>query len=609
MRALLTLGATVALIGTGLPAASAQQGNDVVVPNGYQVREFATGLGAAIAASVAPNGDVYVLSSGFPGFAAGAQPGPVEIWKISPAGQSTRIYNAATQPGLVSVALGIAAKDDDTIFVNDGEGIKRVRRDGSVQMLAKLPTEGDHINDHIVFGPDGKLYWGEGSATNSGVVGPDNQEVTGWLSRHPDFHDIPCADVTLTGANFTSKNSLSGDASATVTTGPYLPFGTAATAGQVIKGATPCTSAILRMNQDGTGLEAVAWGFRNPFGLAFSPPDSVLKGALVVSNNGADVRGSRPIENDGDDLFVIQQGGWYGWPDYLDEQPVTEPRFKPADAPAPPMTLAAPVEGQALSAITHFPKGVSADGMAFSTSDDFGWRNDVFIALWGPLGFGAQPASPAGFNVYRVHFGQGPNGVLSGAEKEIFVRNKIAGSASQSKLNGLEHPSDVKFSPDGKTMYVLDFGLPPAIGGRMWAVTRTPGVANPAGGVGTAPAPAATPAPAAAPTPTPAPAAAAPAPAPVPAPAAPAAASAAVNVQGFAFQPMDLTVAAGTTVTWTNNDSVAHTVTWDDMSVDSGLFGQGETFTHTFDAPGTFGYYCIPHGSPGTGMHGSVTVT
>ncbi len=54
VRALLALGATIALVGTGLPAASAQQGNDVVVPNGYQVREFASGLGAAIAASVAP---------------------------------------------------------------------------------------------------------------------------------------------------------------------------------------------------------------------------------------------------------------------------------------------------------------------------------------------------------------------------------------------------------------------------------------------------------------------------------------------------------------------------------------------------------------------------
>jgi plastocyanin len=80
-------------------------------------------------------------------------------------------------------------------------------------------------------------------------------------------------------------------------------------------------------------------------------------------------------------------------------------------------------------------------------------------------------------------------------------------------------------------------------------------------------------------------------------------------VQNFSFIPQDLTVAAGTTVKWTNMDTVAHTVTWDDKSVDSGLFEQGQTFEYTFTTPGTYGYFCIPHGSPGAGMHGSVTVT
>jgi plastocyanin len=82
-----------------------------------------------------------------------------------------------------------------------------------------------------------------------------------------------------------------------------------------------------------------------------------------------------------------------------------------------------------------------------------------------------------------------------------------------------------------------------------------------------------------------------------------------VTIAGFAYQPQDLTVAVGTTVTWTNTDTVAHTVTWDDKSVDSGLFEQGQTFSYTFTTPGTFGYYCIPHGAPGSGMHGSVAVT
>jgi hypothetical protein len=125
------------------------------------------------------------------------------------------------------------------------------------------------------------------------VVGEDNEVATGWLKANPTYHDIPCQDVELSGVNWNSKNPLTDDPDDTIDTGPFLPFGTTGTAGQVIKGQVPCTSSLLRSNLDGTGLELVAWGFRNPFGLAVSPKDSLLKGAMVVSNNGSDVRGSR----------------------------------------------------------------------------------------------------------------------------------------------------------------------------------------------------------------------------------------------------------------------------------------------------------------------------
>src|SRR5205823_1675210 len=138
-----------------------------------------------------------------------------------------------------------------------------------------------------------------------------------------------------------------------------------------VKGQVPCTSSVLRANTDGTGLELVAWGFRNPFGIGFAPDDSALKGSLMVSNNGADVRGSRPIESDGDDLFAVANGAWYGWPDILDEQPTTEPRFAPRtdqSGQGVAMTLASPSRSDSLTALSHFQKGVSADGFAFSTS-------------------------------------------------------------------------------------------------------------------------------------------------------------------------------------------------------------------------------------------------
>jgi len=81
------------------------------------------------------------------------------------------------------------------------------------------------------------------------------------------------------------------------------------------------------------------------------------------------------------------------------------------------------------------------------------------------------------------------------------------------------------------------------------------------------------------------------------APAAPAAAApaAAVTIADFSFSPVSLTVSAGTTVTWTNNDSTAHTVTLDDGSAASGDIAGGATFQHTFTTAGTFTYHCRIH--------------
>jgi plastocyanin/glucose/arabinose dehydrogenase len=596
--------AMLAILLVGRPSASAQTtANDILVPSGYQVREFATGFTGPTAMDRGPTGDLYVLDSGASfGFDPNGSQPAVKIWRVSVANGSTRVvYDNSTMPGLKVNALGIAVKDDDNIFVNDSTGLNRVRRDGSVQHLLDLPVQGDHNADHIAIGKDGLLYWGQGSATNSGVVGEDN----GWVKTSPTYHDIPCKDVTLSGQNFSSGNHVTGNETANVVTGAYLPFGTPSAPGQVIKGALPCTSAILRASTDGTNLQLVAWGFRNPYGLAFAPDDSVLKGALVVSNNGADVRGSRPIESDGDDLFVIQPGGWYGWPDVLDEQPTTEPRFSPTTATTRgvPQLLTSPNRGDALSAVTHFQKGVSADGFAFSTSDDFGWKNDAFVAEWGSLGFGVQPSQGLpGFDIVHVHFSTLADGTLAGTSNGIFIGNRIQGAASINGLNGLEHPIDVRFSEDGKTMFVLDYGAAGKIGaGRIWAVTRTSGAPG-------SEAPAATPAPTRVPTPATGPT---PPPVPTPSPAATPAPNVGTSVvaQNFAFNPQDLTIPANTTVTWTNPDTVEHTVTFDDRSVDSGLFGPGQTFQYTFTAPGTYSYFCIPHGSPGSGMHGTINVT
>lgn len=75
-----------------------------------------------------------------------------------------------------------------------------------------------------------------------------------------------------------------------------------------------------------------------------------------------------------------------------------------------------------------------------------------------------------------------------------------------------------------------------------------------------------------------------------------------INIQNFAFSPGTLTVKKGTTVTWTNNDSVSHQIK--SVTVNSSLLSQGQTFSFIFNDVGTFDYTCAPHPS----MKGKIIV-
>jgi plastocyanin len=78
--------------------------------------------------------------------------------------------------------------------------------------------------------------------------------------------------------------------------------------------------------------------------------------------------------------------------------------------------------------------------------------------------------------------------------------------------------------------------------------------------------------------------------------AAPTASTAsAVTIRNFAFGPAPLTVSTGTRLTWTNQDSSAHTATAVDGSFDSGNLAQGQSFSRTFATAGTFAYRCTIH--------------
>jgi plastocyanin len=78
-------------------------------------------------------------------------------------------------------------------------------------------------------------------------------------------------------------------------------------------------------------------------------------------------------------------------------------------------------------------------------------------------------------------------------------------------------------------------------------------------------------------------------------PAAAATQDQAVTIKDFAFSPQVLTIPVGTTVTWTNEDTTQHTVVAKDKAFASDILAQGDTFSFTFDTPGTFDYICSLH--------------
>ena len=77
-----------------------------------------------------------------------------------------------------------------------------------------------------------------------------------------------------------------------------------------------------------------------------------------------------------------------------------------------------------------------------------------------------------------------------------------------------------------------------------------------------------------------------------------------VAIEDFLYSPADLTINAGTTITWTNNDGAVHDATERDRSWNTALLSQGEAGEITFDEPGTFEYFCSIH----PWMEGSITV-
>jgi glucose/arabinose dehydrogenase len=401
------------------------------VPDGYRIEPVVTNLSVPTT-GIFDGNDLLVAESGW------ANTAPPRVLRIKPDWTAEVIAS----DGLEGPVTGLLVNNGQ-VYVSHKGKVSVVESGGTLRdIVTGLPSLGDHQNNNIVLGPDGKIYMGQGTTTNSAVVGLDNY-VFGWLPDHPDAHEVPCKDITLVGENFETENPLT-EADDKVTTGAYKPFGTPSAPGEVIKGDIKCGGSIVRFNPDGTGFELVAWGLRNPFGLEFDKD-----GQLWATFHGADVRGSRNIYDDPDYLVRVQQDAWYGWPEYFAGEPVTADRFNAPGEPKPQFLWKdhPPLTQPEAMFETH----EAVNGLDFSPGGAFGFEGQAFIAMFGtytPVTTGIN-IQPSGFRVVRVD--------LNAKEVHDFASNVLPGPSYINQQHGFDRPSDVAFAPD-TSLYVVDWG-------------------------------------------------------------------------------------------------------------------------------------------------------
>jgi glucose/arabinose dehydrogenase len=417
--------------------------DDITVPDGYRAVRVVNGLNFPSAFTWDTAGNLYVLESH-------TVPAPMlkpKIVRVRKDGRIDRVRLDGPNGLDGETAIGMTFHDGWLYFSHEQKNgafaISRVRTDGGVvnPVLRDIPTEGDHDVNHLLFDADGTLYFGVGSATNSGVVAADDPVNQKWLPKHPDAHDLPCRNLQLTGKTFTDAKG---------TTGAYQPLGTPGS--RSVSAAPICTSAIYRLRAGSTTPELVAWGFRNPVAFARD-----TDGTMYVAQQGADVRSTRPISGDADSILRVREGTWYGWPDYntalqpMPADPVIDHAASNLPAPDRSLLVATTKPHAAICALAM------ADGqLLLAEMGDFKPMTEK------------DDLSRAGFQVERVDTRTGTIAP--------WLRNRGTGDAQPASTldlrNGFERPVDVRVGPDGN-LYILDFGAFIVSGGPPKAFPKT----------------------------------------------------------------------------------------------------------------------------------------
>jgi glucose/arabinose dehydrogenase len=373
------------------------------------------------------DGNAYVAETGI-GFAKTPRGG--RIWKVTQEGEKSLLAEGF---GLIT---GLVFHDG-SLWVSQGSNpgrIDRLELDGAVtNVLDNLPGGGNYHTGMVAFGPDGKMYWGQGAMTNMGIVGLDAL-IMGWLKKLPHSVDIPGYDIVLNGFSVETRDPFNvEDPDATLESSPFSQIGETKPAGTRIPAQVPATSAIHRANSDGSDVELVCWGIRNAFGLGFLPD-----GRLLAVDQGADDRGSRPIGNVPDFLFEVKQGAWYGWPDFMGDTPVTDLRFMPETGPQPTFILANHDELPApKKALVEFTSHTAATKFAVDPQSN---GEVLAIGLFGDeTPMTAAPGHPkVGRALVLVRTSDWTQHVLETQE--------------------LKRPIDLQYNPVDGSLWVLDFG-------------------------------------------------------------------------------------------------------------------------------------------------------
>ncbi len=380
-------------------------------------------------ATADPDGMIYVAESGLP-FGGAAAGGAVS--RVHPDGAVTALVR-----GLRAPVNGVTWHAG-SLFISEGGNPGRISRlslsSGELETVVDgLPSFGNYHTNMAVIGPDGKLCFSQGAMTNSGVLGVDSGDMP-WLRTVPHPCDIPGYDVTLTGFNAETIDPRPENGSRALT-GSFSPFGVPVSPGQKLPGRVPCTSSLMRCEIDGSGLELVAWGLRNAYGIGFLPD-----GRMLATDQGADHRGSRPIANCPDFLYEVRAKAWYGWPDYFGGRPATDPGFRLPGDPEIQFLLSNHLElPQPERALVEFEVNACATKFAVVPAESHEYAGDLIVALFGdecPLTGPVRPR--VGRKLVRVALA---NRSVHPVKSMLFQR-----------------PIDVMFEPLSRAAYVVDFG-------------------------------------------------------------------------------------------------------------------------------------------------------